>query len=276
MFITQGLGERGWELWRQDRGGPGWVWEEPCPGLALWVAVGAASLLGGRFLPVGYLAASPGFAGRMQIHFRLLNSKNQKREKQMLGNGWRRLVWSPGLAWGGGRGPLPCTFETSGCCFGLGVPAAPVAFLGAHSLHFYLDEKCVIFLLLQNTGFASQWPWPSLWTFDRSRKFLAGSQGAVFTLLRLMHLGCGVSLQSPQRPQSPAPRPLPAVPGSSLHAPLDTVLINRPDLRDCWRWPMPGDGVGKWHAQGHLTPRGLYGLWWSQGPCWEPHPFCRP
>lgn len=66
----------------------------------------------------------------------------------MLGNGWRRLVWSFGLVWGGGRGFLFCIFEIFGCCFGLGVLVVFVVFLGVYSLYFYFDEKCVIFLFL--------------------------------------------------------------------------------------------------------------------------------
>lgn len=48
----------------------------------------AASLLGAQFLPDGYLLTGPpGFDERMESRARLFHSKNQNREKQMLGNG---------------------------------------------------------------------------------------------------------------------------------------------------------------------------------------------
>lgn len=54
------------------------------------VVKGPASLLGGWFLPrVHLLTVPPALDERMQIH-----PKNQNREKQMLGNGWRGLVWT--------------------------------------------------------------------------------------------------------------------------------------------------------------------------------------
>ena len=86
MFIRQSS-EKGWEAGEAGLGGPGWAWEGPWPGRTPG-GHGVASLLGGLFLPGGYLlTAPPGSAKRMQIHFRLYQSKNQNREKQMRGNG---------------------------------------------------------------------------------------------------------------------------------------------------------------------------------------------
>lgn len=61
----------------------------------------AASLLVGQLLPVSYhLTAPPGFAERRQIHIRIFHTKNQNREKQILGNGGEE-GWS-------GQHPEPC------------------------------------------------------------------------------------------------------------------------------------------------------------------------
>lgn len=63
------------------------------------VVKGPASLLGGQFLPsADLLTVPPVLDERMQIHVWMFHPTDQNREKQMLGNGWRGLVW-PALAW---------------------------------------------------------------------------------------------------------------------------------------------------------------------------------
>lgn len=60
------------------------------------------------------LTAPPGFAENRQIHFRWFHSKNQNREKQMLGNGWRELVGTAlrALPWPEQKWALPSALHS--------------------------------------------------------------------------------------------------------------------------------------------------------------------
>lgn len=84
--------EKGWESGEAGRGvregrGRGFVQA------TLPVAAEVASLLGGLLLPGGcLLIALPGFVESTQIQIRLDHSRNQSREKQVLGDGWSGLV----------------------------------------------------------------------------------------------------------------------------------------------------------------------------------------